>query len=47
MVMRLIQRVAMVLTLALLLSPALLAQETQETAAHHRPGGEEIGRAHV
>src|SRR6185295_4382368 len=40
MVMRLIQRVAMVLTLALLLSPALLAQQVQENAAHHRPGGE-------
>lgn len=40
MVMRLIQRVAVVLTLALLLSPALLAQETQGSAAHHRPGGE-------
>ena len=38
--MRLIQRVAMVLTLALLFSPALLAQEVQESAAHHRPGGE-------
>ena len=39
MVMRLIQRVAMVLTLALLMSPALLAQETAQDA-HHRPGGE-------
>ena len=30
----------MVLMLALLVSPALLAQGVQETAAHHRPGGE-------
>ena len=37
MVMRLIQRVAMVVTLTLLVAPALLAQE-QELA--HRPGGE-------
>jgi K(+)-stimulated pyrophosphate-energized sodium pump len=39
MVMRLIQRVAVVVTLAVLLSPALLAQETTQDAAH-RPGGE-------
>src|SRR5512147_354081 len=38
--MRLIQKVAMVCTLALLMSPALLAQETTQEAAHHRPGGE-------
>ena len=36
--MRLIQRVAVVLTLAMLMAPALLAQE--QDAAHHRPGGE-------
>jgi K(+)-stimulated pyrophosphate-energized sodium pump len=39
MVMRLIQRVAVVATLALLMSPALLAQETTQEVAH-RPGGE-------
>ncbi|HET9704823.1 MAG TPA: hypothetical protein VFP85_12355, partial [Vicinamibacterales bacterium] len=39
MVTRLIQRVAMVLTLAVLMAPALLAQQP-ETEAHHRPGGE-------
>ena len=39
MVMRLIQRVAVVLTLAFLMSPALLAQETAQDA-QHRPGGE-------
>jgi K(+)-stimulated pyrophosphate-energized sodium pump len=39
MVMRLLQRVAVVFTLAMLLSPALLAAQ-QEDAAHHRPGGE-------
>src|SRR6187455_3842518 len=38
MVMRLIQRAAVVLVLAMLMSPALLAQE--QDAAHHRPGGE-------
>jgi K(+)-stimulated pyrophosphate-energized sodium pump len=38
MVMRLIQRVAVVVTLAMLMSPALLAQK--QDAAHHRPGGE-------
>src|SRR6478736_2617359 len=38
MVMRLIQRVAAVLTLAM--SPVLLAAAQPENAAHHRPGGE-------
>ena len=38
MAMRLIQRAAVVLTLAVLMSPALLAQE--QDAAQHRPGGE-------
>src|SRR4030095_342743 len=38
MVKRLIQRAAVVLTLAMLMSPALFAQE--QDAAHHRPGGE-------
>ena len=38
MVMRLIQRAAVVLTLAMLMTPALLAQE--QDAARHRPGGE-------
>jgi K(+)-stimulated pyrophosphate-energized sodium pump len=37
--MRLIQRVAVVFTLAMLLSPALLAAQPDD-AAHHRPGGE-------
>ena len=36
--MRLIQRVAVVATLAVLMAPALLAQE--QDAARHRPGGE-------
>jgi K(+)-stimulated pyrophosphate-energized sodium pump len=40
MVMRLIQRVAVVLTLAVVMSPALLAAAQPENAAHHRPGGE-------
>src|SRR4051812_19089497 len=39
MVMRLIQRVAAVLTLAILMSPMLLAAQPEDTA-HHRPGGE-------
>jgi len=39
MVVRLIQRVAVVVTLALLMSPALLAAQP-EGAAEHRPGGE-------
>ncbi len=39
MVMRLIQRVAVVFTLALLMSPALLAAQPEDAAAH-RPGGE-------
>ena len=38
MVMRLIQRVAVVFTLAMLMSPALLAAQPEEAA--HRPGGE-------
>src|SRR6187431_2842118 len=38
MVMRLMQRAVVVLTLAMLMSPALIAQE--QDAAHHRPGGE-------
>src|SRR5678810_170774 len=40
MVMRLIQRVAVVLTLAVVMSPALLAAAQPENTAHHRPGGE-------
>jgi K(+)-stimulated pyrophosphate-energized sodium pump len=39
MAMRLIQRVALVFTLAMLMSPALLAAQPED-AAHHRPGGE-------
>src|SRR6185436_19948287 len=38
MVMRLIQRAVMVLTLTMLIAPALFAQE--QDAARHRPGGE-------
>ena len=38
--MRLIQRVAVVLTLAVVMSPALLAAAQPENTAHHRPGGE-------
>src|SRR5689334_7794293 len=42
--MRLIQRVAIqvavVLTLAIVMAPALMAQENAQQAAHHRPGGE-------
>ncbi len=38
MVMRLIRRVAVVFVLAMLMSPALLAAQPEETA--HRPGGE-------
>src|SRR6187431_348397 len=40
MVMRLFQRVAVVFTLAMLLSPALLLAAQPEDAAHHMPGGE-------
>src|SRR3982751_1727161 len=40
MVMRLIQRVAAVLTLAMLMSPVLLLAAQPEDTAHHRPGGE-------
>jgi K(+)-stimulated pyrophosphate-energized sodium pump len=39
MVMRLIQRVALVITLAMVMAPALLAAQPAEDAAH-RPGGE-------
>jgi len=39
MVMRLFQRVAVVFTLAMLMTPALLAAQPEDTA-HHRPGGE-------
>ena len=39
MAMRLIRRVAVVFTLAMLMSPALLAAQPED-AAHHRPGGE-------
>ncbi len=39
MAMRLIRRVALVFTLAMLMSPALLAAQPDD-AAHHRPGGE-------
>ena len=38
MAMRLIQRVALVFTLAVLISPVLLAAQPED--AHHRPGGE-------
>src|SRR5829696_6116357 len=39
MVMRLLQRVAVVFTLAILMTPVLLAAQPED-AAHHRPGGE-------
>ena len=39
MVIRLFQRVAVVFTLAMLMTPALLAAQPED-AAHHRPGGE-------
>jgi K(+)-stimulated pyrophosphate-energized sodium pump len=40
MVMRLIQRVAVVFMLAMLMSPAMVLAAQPEDAAHHRPGGE-------
>jgi K(+)-stimulated pyrophosphate-energized sodium pump len=39
MVMRLIRRVALVITMAMLMSPALIAAQPAQDA-HHRPGGE-------